>query len=105
MRQGEAVDGIWLLLSGRVKLSRNISGKEQVFHAQTVGRIVGLLALSGPQWQHRHCWMSQEVCSQVLVKRCRTPQPDLEDWHVCTCISLIRSQASSQGGCSSLTDQ
>jgi C4-dicarboxylate-specific signal transduction histidine kinase len=40
------LDNIWILIEGQVRLFRTIDGKEITFHAQTVGRIIGLLALS-----------------------------------------------------------
>jgi signal transduction histidine kinase/DNA-binding response OmpR family regulator len=44
--QGAEIDGIWILVAGKVQLYRDIEGEETVFHSQTVGRIIGLLALS-----------------------------------------------------------
>lgn len=41
-----ALDNIWILLDGQVRLFRTIDGEEVIFHAQTVGRIIGLLAFS-----------------------------------------------------------
>lgn len=45
-REGERLNGIWILLSGKVQLSRVVDGKETVFHSRTVGRVLGLLSLS-----------------------------------------------------------
>jgi C4-dicarboxylate-specific signal transduction histidine kinase len=39
------LDNIWILLDGHVRLFRTIDGEEVTFHSQTVGRIIGLLAL------------------------------------------------------------
>lgn len=44
--QGAEIDGIWMLVSGQVQLYRDVDGEETIFHSQTVGRIIGLLALS-----------------------------------------------------------
>lgn len=41
-----ALNNIWILLDGQVQLFRTIEGEEVIFHAQTVGRIIGLLAFS-----------------------------------------------------------
>jgi signal transduction histidine kinase len=40
------LDSLWILLDGQVRLFRTIQGQEVVFHSQTVGRIVGLLAFA-----------------------------------------------------------
>jgi len=46
LREGEPLDKIWVLLKGRVQLYRRVDDREIVFHSETVGRIIGLLALS-----------------------------------------------------------
>jgi signal transduction histidine kinase len=46
IREGEAVDGIFLRLNGRVTLSRRIDDEERVFHARTAGRVLGLMSLA-----------------------------------------------------------
>ncbi len=45
-RQNDPMDGIYVVLSGKVKLYQEVEGEEVIFHAQTAGRILGLLALS-----------------------------------------------------------
>ena len=45
-RENDPMDGIYILLDGQVKLYQEIDGKEVIFHAQTAGRILGLLALT-----------------------------------------------------------
>ncbi len=45
-RQDDPLDSIYLLLKGKVELYQVIDGKEVIFHSQTVGRIIGLLALT-----------------------------------------------------------
>jgi signal transduction histidine kinase len=45
-RQDDPMDGIYILLSGHVKLYQMMDGKEVVFHSQTAGKILGLLALT-----------------------------------------------------------
>lgn len=45
-REDEPLGSIYILLKGRVNLFREIDGAEVVFHSQTVGRIIGLLALT-----------------------------------------------------------
>ncbi len=46
-QQGEELGGVIILLEGQVKLYKMINEQEVVFHSQTVGRLLGLLALSG----------------------------------------------------------
>jgi signal transduction histidine kinase len=43
---GDPVDGVLLVLDGDVRLSRTAAGREIVFHQNTTGRIIGLLALA-----------------------------------------------------------
>lgn len=46
LRSGDQVDGIQVLVEGSVKLTRAVGGREVVFHAETAGRIIGLLAVA-----------------------------------------------------------
>ena len=46
LRSGDQVDGIKVLVEGKVKLTREVGGREVVFHAETAGRIIGLLAVA-----------------------------------------------------------
>ena len=46
LRSGDEVDGIKVLVAGKVKLTRQVGGREVVFHAETAGRIIGLLAVA-----------------------------------------------------------
>ena len=46
LREGQILDSIWIILSGRVKLYRIINNEEIVFHSKSVGQIIGLQALS-----------------------------------------------------------
>jgi two-component system NtrC family sensor kinase len=43
---GEPVDGIRVVVSGRVHLTLEVDGREIVFHARTAGRVVGLNAIA-----------------------------------------------------------
>jgi C4-dicarboxylate-specific signal transduction histidine kinase len=45
-RQDDTLDGIYILVHGKVSLYQTSDGKDVVFHSQTVGRIIGLLALT-----------------------------------------------------------
>ncbi|MFH1418514.1 MAG: ATP-binding protein [Planctomycetota bacterium] len=49
LRQSEPVDTIFILVSGRVQLSREANGREVVLHTNNAGRIIGLLALAHGQ--------------------------------------------------------
>ncbi len=46
LRSGDQVDGIQVLVEGKVTLTRQVGGREAVFHAETAGRIIGLLAVA-----------------------------------------------------------
>ena len=46
LRSGDAVDGIQVLVDGTVRLTREVGGREVVFHSETAGRIIGLLAVA-----------------------------------------------------------
>ncbi len=45
-RQNDPLDSIFILMEGVVSLSQQIDGREVIFHSHTVGRILGLLALT-----------------------------------------------------------
>jgi two-component system, NtrC family, sensor kinase len=45
-RQNDPMTDIYILVSGQVKLYQEMDGREVIFHAQTSGRILGLLALT-----------------------------------------------------------
>lgn len=46
MRAGEPVDGIRVMVSGRVLLTRQVDGETYEFHASTAGRVIGLNAIA-----------------------------------------------------------
>jgi two-component system NtrC family sensor kinase len=46
MHAGEAVDGIRVIISGRVLLTREVDGETHEFHASTAGRVIGLNAIA-----------------------------------------------------------
>jgi len=60
-REGDRLNYIWILLSGQVQLSRVVDRKETIFHARTVGRVVGLLSLSLGRASHFDCRTQTEV--------------------------------------------
>jgi len=43
--EGDTPTGIWVILEGRVELFRTVEGEDLIFHSETTGRIVGLMAL------------------------------------------------------------
>ncbi len=49
LRHGQAVDRIWIVLDGDVRLTRTVDGREIVLHLRTAGRIVGLMAVARNQ--------------------------------------------------------
>jgi signal transduction histidine kinase len=46
LASGDVVDGIQVLVEGAVRLTRQVGGREVVFHSETAGRIIGLLAVA-----------------------------------------------------------
>ena len=61
LRRGEPVDGIWILISGRVHLYREVHGREVTFHARTVGRIIGLMAVTEARPSFFDCRAETEI--------------------------------------------
>lgn len=59
------LDSIWILLCGQVRLIRSIRGHEVVFHSQTVGRIIGLLAFAS---RNRSFFACRTVTPVTLLK-------------------------------------
>lgn len=59
------LDSIWVLLSGQVQLFRTLQGEEVVFHSQTVGRIIGLLAFSS---RNRSFFACRAATTVTLLK-------------------------------------
>lgn len=46
LEEGQAVDGIQIVLEGRVRLFRRVEGHDVIFHSRTAGRVVGLSAMA-----------------------------------------------------------
>jgi Signal transduction histidine kinase len=46
-RQGEQMDGIFIVVSGRVALTRETHSKEMLMHHRSTGRVIGLLSMVG----------------------------------------------------------
>ena len=44
--EGDALDGIYIRLRGRVSLERRVDGRDVIFHSNTAGPIIGVMALS-----------------------------------------------------------
>ena len=44
--EADAMEGVYILINGQVELFKDMDGREIIFHAQTAGRILGLLALT-----------------------------------------------------------
>lgn len=61
--EDQPVVGIWIVVEGRVHLTRRFNGHEVVFHSRTVGRILGLLALT----QRRHAFFSCRALTEVVA--------------------------------------
>lgn len=61
LRRGEPVDGIYILISGRVRLFREVNGREIIFHSKTVGRIIGLMAVTEDRPSFFDCRADTEI--------------------------------------------
>lgn len=61
--EDEPVEGIWIVLEGKVELTRRAKAREIVFHSRSVGRIVGLLALA----QRRRAFFTCRAVTEVVV--------------------------------------
>jgi len=46
LEEGKPVDGVLIVLDGRLNLSLSVDGREVPFHVRTAGRILGVLALA-----------------------------------------------------------
>ena len=46
LEEAQAVDGIQIVMEGRVRLYRHVEGHDVVFHSRTAGRIIGLSAMA-----------------------------------------------------------
>jgi len=55
------VRGLWIILEGKVSLSRRGDSREVIFHSKTTGRIVGLLALAQRQSAFFTCRAATDV--------------------------------------------
>jgi two-component system, NtrC family, sensor kinase len=49
LRSGDPVPAIRIVLEGRVRLTLEVEGREEVFYSRTAGRIIGLLAMARSQ--------------------------------------------------------
>ena len=70
--QDDALDGIYILLEGKVSLFQLIDGREVVFHLQTVGKILGLLALT----RHSHSFFNCRAITPVQLMKIRFEELD-----------------------------
>jgi signal transduction histidine kinase len=61
LRRGEPVDDIYILIAGRVRLFREVNGREITFHAKTVGRIIGLMAMTENRPSFFDCRADTEI--------------------------------------------
>ncbi|NNL70090.1 MAG: cyclic nucleotide-binding domain-containing protein, partial [Acidimicrobiia bacterium] len=61
LEEGQTVDGIHIVLEGRVRLYRHVEGSDVVFHSRTAGRIVGLSAMTLRQPSAFNCQAVTEL--------------------------------------------
>jgi signal transduction histidine kinase/CheY-like chemotaxis protein len=61
IRSGDDVDGVMIVLSGRMRLFRVVDGEEVVFHSRTAGRILGVLAMARNEPAFFNCQARSDV--------------------------------------------
>ncbi len=66
-REGEPVDKIWIIIEGKVRLSRMAQDKEVVMHMESAGKIVGLLALAQRQTAFYTCRTATELTALPIT--------------------------------------
>ena len=64
-QEGNQLDGIWIILSGRMSLFRKIDSADVIFHSKSVGQILGLLALS--QKSRKSSFTCKAVTDTTLI--------------------------------------
>lgn len=93
-RVDENLDGIWVLLDGKVKLYQDIRGEQVIFHSQTAGRIIGLLALAR---RSRAFFTCQAVAPATLIHvttaQLENALQQSEDLRISFITVLLRSMA------------
>ncbi|MCM2324259.1 MAG: cyclic nucleotide-binding domain-containing protein, partial [Oligoflexia bacterium] len=67
LKEGEPVHGIWIVLDGEVELLRRARQREIVFHSQSAGRIVGLIALAQRRQAFHTCRAKTNVTVAFLT--------------------------------------
>ena len=93
-RQDDPLDGIYVLLNGTVSLFQLIDGREVIFHSATVGKILGLLALT----RHSRSFFNCRAVTPVQLLKIRFEELDRalqesEDLLVSFITVLFRSMA------------
>ncbi|QBG46474.1 cyclic nucleotide-binding domain-containing protein [Verrucomicrobia bacterium S94] len=68
----QILNGIWILLEGQVELYRKINGERIIFHSQTAGRILGLIALA------RNSRAVFSCCAKTPLKLLRVTHQQLD---------------------------
>ncbi|HZK04814.1 MAG TPA: ATP-binding protein [Actinomycetaceae bacterium] len=71
-RQGEDVDGVYLVLEGTVALTRTSAGSDLLLHHASTGPVVGLLALT----RRRRAFFTATATSEVVVMHLSIEQLD-----------------------------
>jgi len=60
-QEGERLDRIWILISGRVRLYKRIESREVTLHSRTVGRIIGLLSIAEARPSFFNCRAETDI--------------------------------------------
>ncbi|MDZ8120066.1 ATP-binding protein [Pontiella agarivorans] len=71
--ENQQLNGIWILLDGQVELYRKVNGEKIIFHKQTAGRILGLIALA------RNSRAVFSCCAQTPLKLLRITNRQLDE--------------------------
>lgn len=61
LEEGQHVENIWILLSGRVRLYRQLGPREVVFHSNTVGPVIGLMAMANQRNSFFTCRAATDI--------------------------------------------
>lgn len=70
--EDQTLNGIWILLDGKVELFRKVKGEKIIFHSRTTGRILGLIALA------RNSRAVFSCCAKTPLKLLRVTNHELD---------------------------
>lgn len=70
--EDQTLNGIWILIDGKVELYRKVNGEKIIFHSKTTGRILGLMALA------RNSKAVFSCCAKTPLKLLRVSTQELD---------------------------